>query len=710
MRRILVALAGAVSLALSAEANFLCTLSATPTLVSLGGLAEPVGDISLQCSGAAGQPVRVTLSVLLDRRVANPIDFSAGVNGGVTLWLDSSPAPAPLPVIPRLSGGLVFFENLNLSANAAGQLALRVSGLRAEAAETISASVQLIADVPMLLPVNRAVVARGVPGMLATRMDAAACCAGPPLPETMDWSGILDRRPWTASVRVSEGHSGSFEPVDPVNPARGSTRILVVVKGLPPGSRVLAPDGVAGSNAAQPTSSGLFGQTAASGVYSPGQPRTLLLSRVPRAARDGSGGAPLLWPTSLLTLANVGEAQVEGEEAWVVYQVMDSNASLVETADIPVWIFTPVSRPNVTAIVRVSAMLAPLSEQAGAVPDAPIPRFRPVEPPPDCSLLGDCEADHFPRLEVVPSQTTEFILQRGGGLKDAYLFVRNTGGHFIEWTASVRFLDGTDWLVLRGTGGYAEGSYHYQLNPKDLSPGEYRAEIIFDQLNSPTGVNARIVIPIRLTVTEGPPQPPQPPQPPPGAPRPVISGALTVPFDFAGPFAPGGLMRLQGRFFAGETTVTVAGAAARVLAVKPDLLLVEVPETASPGWLEVIAANGPQASDPWIVQVLSAAPSVVEVRNAAGEANSEAAPAAAGSEVTLEVTGIALANDPVWINVHDRWSDARRKPGSGPGLVSLRLVIPGDLPAMQTAIRVCVTAPGIDSICSHPRPIWISAP
>lgn len=708
MNRILLALPMAAALAPSAGANFFCTLSATPALVSQGGLAEPVGDIVLQCTGAPGQNVRLTLSALLDQRIANPIDFSAGISGGVILWLDSAPSPVPLPVVPRLSGNLVFFENLNLAANPSGQLALRIAGLRAAAADTVQASVQLIPDVPMLLPSNRVVVARGVPGLLATPLAAAACCAGPPLPETMDWSGISARQPWTAVVRVSEGHSASFQPVDPLDPTRGSTRILVRLKGLPPGSRVLAPDGIAGSNAAQPTSSGLLGRTAAPGVYNPGPPRSLLLSRVPQADSKGVGGTALLWPVSPLTLANVGEAPVDGDEAWVVYQVMDADPSQAETAEIPVWIFTPVTRTNETVIVRIQALLAPLSDQAGFVPGAPVPRYMPVEPQPDCGLLGDCDANYFPKLDVVPSQTTEFALKAGGGLKDAYLFVRNLGGHFIEWTASVRHLDGDGWLLLRGTGGYAEGSFHYQLNPKDLTPGEYRAEIVFEQKNSPTGLNARIIIPIRLTITEGPPPPP-PPGNPPAAPKPALWAALTVPFDFPGPFAPGGLMRLQGQFFAEETSVTVGGVPARVLAVQPGLLLIELPEVETPASVEVVAANGDQASAPLPVQVLRTAPSVVLIHNAGGGMNGEGEPAAAGSEVTLEVTGIAHADEPLWINVHDRWSPARREAGSGPGLDRLRLVIPDDLPTMMTAVRVCASAPGIDSICSHPRPIWITA-
>jgi hypothetical protein len=704
------ALLAAVCLAPAASANFVCTLSATPALVSLSGLAEPVGDIALQCSGTPGQPVRLTLSVLLDQRIANPIDFASGASGGVTLWLDSAPVPAPLPVVPRLSGGLVFFENLNVNANALGALSFRISGLRAEAADTVTASIQLIADAPMFLPANRVVVARGVAGLFATAMPAAACCAGPALPETLDWSGVLARRPWTGAVRITEGHAGAFQPVDPLDPVRGSTRILVRLKGLPPGSRVFAPDGIAGDNAAQSTASGLFGHTPQYGVYSPAGGPSLLLSRVPQAARDGSGGTPMLWPGSPQILANVGEAAVEGDEAWVVYQVMESHTAAMESAEIPFWVFTPVSRVNETYIIRASAVLAPLSTEAGAVPGAPLPRYREAAPEPDCRIHGDCDADYFPRLQVVPSQTTEFTLASGGNVKDAYLFVQNLGGLFVEWTASVRYLVGDGWLLLRGTGGYAEGSYHYQLDPRNLPPGEYRAEIVFRQLNSPTGVNAEIVIPVRLTVTQGPPpQPPQPPSPPPAPPRPVIWGALTVPFDFWGPFAPGGLMRLQGQFFAEETVITVNGAAAQVLSVQPGLMLVVLPEAPAPAWAEVVAANGEQRSAPYMVEILRAAPSIYAILNAGGEANSEAAPAPAGSELTLEVTGIAYADEPLWVNIHDRWREARREAAPAPGLHRLRVTIPEDLPAMETAVMVCASAPGIDSICSHPRPLRISA-
>ncbi len=472
---------------------------------------------------------------------------------------------------------------------------------------------------------------------------------------------------------------------------------------------MLAPDGVVGGNAAQPTRSGLFGKPPEPGTYVPGPPHSLVLSRVAHADRDGAGGAPVLG-LSPSSLTGVGEAQVENTEAWVVYEVRNADPSAVETAEIPLWVFTPVSRINERVIVRIRAMLAPLSDQPGSVPGAPVPRYRPAEPLSDCTLLADCGADYFPRLEVIPSGTTEFAAAAGGGTKSAALFVRNRGGHFVEWKASVHYLDGEGWVVLQGTGGLSEGSFYYLLDPKHLQPGQYRAEIRFEQVDSPTGANAKIVIPVRLTVTEGPPPPQPPPQNPVVPPRPEIWAALTVPFDFAGPFAPGGLMRLQGRFFVPDTSVTVAGMTARVLGAQPDSLLVEIPAEAPPGWAEVVAANDGQAGEAYRIQLLSAAPSVVSVRNAKGEPNGEAAPAAAGSVVTLEVTGIALADDPAWINVHDRWQEAARAPGNAPGLHILRLVIPEDLPAMQTAVRVCVTAPGIDGICSHPRPIWIAAP
>lgn len=709
MKRLAAVLGAAVLWSTPAGATFLCTLSGTPVVVSLGGLAEPVGDVALQCAGAANQTVRMSLSVVLSRQVANPIDFAGGDPGGVKLWLDSAGAPVVLPVVPRLQGNLVFFENLTVASNAVGALALRISGLRSEAAQTVTASVQIIADTPMLLPSNQVVVGRGEPGLFATVLPAAACCAGPPLPETMDWSGIWDRRPPLSAVRVTEGHTGAFLPLRLPSPPDHATRLLIRMKGLPLGSRVLAPDAVTGDNAQQPTASGAFASSAHPGLYDPGMGPSLLLSRVPQAGKDGSGGSPLIWPSSPLILASVGEALVEGDEAWVVYQVMDADARRVESAEIPVWVFTPVSRPNETVIVRTEVLLAPLSDKPGLVAGAPLPRYRVADVAPDCGSRGDCEAPYFPLLSVVPSQTTEFVLQSGGGLKDAYLFIRNEGGWFVEWDSGLRYISGGGWLLLRGTAGYSVGSFHYQLNPKDLPPGEYRAEIIIRQKNSPTGLNREFVIPVTLTVTEGPPpQPPQPPQPP-SAPAPAVWAALTVPFGLDGPFANGGLMRLLGRFFAEETAVTVGGLPAQVISVQPSELVVLIPNGVERGMLPVVAANGTRQSSPVYAPVLPVAPSIAAVTRRDGTRNSEAAPLAAGSEAILQVTGIALADEPVWVNVHDQWQPAVKSGGAGPGLHALRISIPADWPAMMTAVRVCVSGPAVDSICSHPAPVWIGA-
>jgi uncharacterized protein (TIGR03437 family) len=709
MNRVAVVLGTALLCTTPAAANFFCTLSGTPVVVSLGGLAEPVGDIALQCAGPSSQPVKLTLSVALSRQVANPIDFAAGDPGGVRLWLDSAGAPVLLPVVPRLQGNLVFFENLTVASNAVGALALRVSGLRAEAAPAVLASVQIIADAPMLLPSNQVVVARGEPGLFATVLPAAACCAGPPLPATMDWSGVWDRRPPMSAVRVTEGHSGAFLPWTPPSPPDQAVRLLIRLKGLPPGSRVLAPDAVTGDNAQQPTATGAFAASAHPGLYLPATGPSLLLSRVPLAGRDGSGGMPMVWPGSPLMLGSVGEAWVEGDEAWVVYQVMDADGQRIESAEIPVWVFTPVSRPNETVIVRTEVLLAPLSDRPGLVPGAPLPRYRQTSAAPDCGYRGDCDAPYFPQLSVVPSQTTEFTLQSGGGLKDAYLFIRNEGGWFVEWDSGLRYISGDGWLLLRGTGGYSEGSFHYQLNPRDLPPGEYRAEIVIRQKNSPTGVNREFVIPVTLKVTEGPPpQPPQPPEPPAG-PAPAVWAALTVPFGLDGPFANGGLMRLLGQFFAEETSVTVGGLTAQVISVQPSELLVLIPNGVERGMLPVVAANGARQSAPLYVPVLPVAPSIAAVTRADGTRNSEAAPLAAGSEAVLQVTGIALADEPVWVNVHDQWQPAVKTGGAGPGLHALRITIPADWPAMMTAVRVCVSGPTVDSICSHPAPVWIGA-
>lgn len=707
MKRLLAVLGAAIFWTAPAGATFFCTLSGTPVVVSLGGLAEPVGDVALQCVGSANQTVRLTLSVGLSRQVANPIDFAGGDPGGVKLWLDSAGAPLPLPVAPRLQGNLVFFENLTVSSNSAGALALRVTGLRTEAAPTVTASVQIIADRPMGLPSNQVVVGRGEPGLFATALPGAACCAGPPMPATMDWAGVTERRPPLSAVRVTEGHSGAFLPPEATSRPDHATRLLIRMKGLPPGSRVLAPDAVTGDNALQPTATGAFAMSAHPGLYQPGTGPSLLLSRVPQAGKDGAGGVPTIWPGAPLTLGWVGEALLDGDEAYVTYQVMEADARRVESAEIPLWVFTPVSRANETVIVRTEVRLAALSDRAGPVAGAPAPRYRETEVGPDCGYRGDCEAQYFPLLSVVPSQTTEFVLQSGGGLKDAYLFVRNEGGWFVEWDSGLRYVSGTGWLLLRGTAGYSVGSFHYQLNPGDLGPGEYKAEIVIRQKNSPTGWNREFVIPVTLTVTEGPPpQPPQPPQPPAG-PAPAVWAAVTVPFGLGGPFANGGLMRLLGQFFAEETVVTVGGLPAQVILVQPAELVVLIPQGVARGMAPVVAANGTRQSSAVYVPVLPVAPSLAAVTRADGASNSEAAPLAPGSEAVLQVTGIALADEPVWVNLHDQWQPATKAGGAVPGLHALRITVPAEWPAMMTAVRVCVSGPSVDSICSHPAPIWI---
>src|SRR5581483_6395175 len=93
------------------------------------------------------------------------------------------------------------------------------------------------------------------------------------------------------------------------------------------------PDAVAGSTAMRPTSGGDLGLPPATGQYQPGS-RSLLLMRVNGADSTGAGGSSPTAPQSAgpVTLASVSEVALSNGSGFAVYEVVDANPNVQETA------------------------------------------------------------------------------------------------------------------------------------------------------------------------------------------------------------------------------------------------------------------------------------------------------------------------------------------------------------------------------------------
>ncbi len=213
----------------------------------------------------------------------------------------------------------------------------------------------------------------------------------------MNLSNLFDEGTAFASTRVTEGFASAFQVRGPGDD--NGTRFLVKFSGFPANTHLYLPDYVAGSNAEAPTAGGDLGVPQQVGKYQPGS-HSLLLVRVQYADANGAGGYLLGAPGSV-TLNSVGEVPLANGSGYAVYEVVDSNPALQESAQFPV--FVGLNQVTAAAAAQETIGLAPGSAVRTASTDAPVPRFAPATPLTDCNILHDCSANYYPHLFVLPN-------------------------------------------------------------------------------------------------------------------------------------------------------------------------------------------------------------------------------------------------------------------------------------------------------------------
>ncbi|MBI4890106.1 MAG: IPT/TIG domain-containing protein [Acidobacteria bacterium] len=691
-------------LTMPAKAIVQCTLTAVPLQISSEGLAEPVGEVMLRCAG--GQPggaLKGTLQISLGGKVANAINAQYSSWGGIPQMHEYAPGMfVALPVTVQLRESQVIFENLNVAMDVFGMISLKISGIRAEAGGTTFASMQFYGNEQLFVPTPTVTVAFSKPGLLASLIPAVLRMSGPITPTFLEYTNLVATHAPMVSVRVTEGFGASFVAwsMDP-NTTNG-TRILVKLTGVPAGSRVIAPDAVAGSSALQPTTTGDMGGGTAPGLYDPTGVRSLMLVRVKGSDANGAGGF-VSWVVAPgpMVPSTASDMNVQDGTAWAVYEVQDQNKNMVENAQIPIWIFTPLERPNVEAVVRPTVSLAPVSDQAGSIPGAPLPRFRRGAPVgQDCELVNDCTASYWPKLTVTPVQEASYSLPSGGPAQAGYVTVRNDGGGLLEWKVAVRYRSATGWLTADRTSGFNTLNMRYDVNPKNMAQGTYDAELVYEQANAPVGANATVVIPVKLVVTA--------PLPPP-LPSPTIQEVVNPATGWGAPAAPGAQVVVKGTNFLEQSTVTIGGKPAQILGINADSITAIVPVDVALGRALVQVFNLDRFSQPYAIEVWAVAPGLVSMRNENGALNGELAPANTGSTVELAVTGLGQAVPPVWVKIHDVWTQETPEPAGQAGMSLIRIKVPDYFPTMSTVVMVCGQVPGQEGVCSHPKDIWVKA-
>jgi uncharacterized protein (TIGR03437 family) len=604
-----------------------------------------------------------------------------------TLTADTGSGAASTGATPTLGGRYtVAFAGASFTLSPAGAVTLRISNIRI-AVPDLGGSTQSITGTlswaggatEMLF--QGAQVTVGVPraSLLAATVSTLVNCYGSPLPATITVPALLSAGTARSVTRVTEGYWTAFEAR--AAGADTGTRFLVSYSGFPAGARLFVPDAIAGSDAAEPTSSGLMGHNGAGGSYTAGS-HTLLLVRIADAAADGSGGTALYTPPAAGTAALTGASEVllVNGAAQVVYEVADAGSHAVESAELPTWLGLG-STGGALSAPKQSIMLAPVSDVDRATAEDPVPRFIATEPENDCAARGDCAS--FPKMDV-STPALDYTAESGSAGLGTWISVRNSGGGVLSWTAYVTYTNGSGWAsvgITRGVGGWL---LHLAATPLSLDPGIYEATLTVD--GGPAGVKN---FPVKLTVTAPSAFPPAP----------QVNAILHAATFATGGAVPGSLISLMGLRLGGEkVTVTFDSLTATLLYTGDKQINLEVPVALTGKTLTTmtVTVDG-RSSKPQTVNLTNMAPGIFTngILNQDNSLNSAAHAAEGGSVIQIFATGIPTADIArVTAKIHDVWITNPEYAGAAPGLVGVQQVnlrVPAGWKPMTTTVTICAT-------------------
>ncbi len=691
--------------------NLICNATAVPPIVRGEGVTERIGDIVLNCSG--GTPnARITgnFSVFLNTNITNRVAANSVTDVVFTIDTGSGPLPATVPGTITGPGSLVY-NGLSFNLSSAGTAVLRIANIR-------TAAIQL-----MLLPnaliqaflgfnggnlvsiTNSQLTVGSVERALFAGNSSRLVCApgGSLLPDTLLVSTLLKTAAY-ATTRVTEGFADAFGPRSAwanLNADSGE-RIIVKYSGFPQGAWLFVPDVVAGSDAVQPTGAGNYGVPASGGQYAPSPNGSLLLARVRNTDANGAGGFPVYAPGALgsgtVSFDSVGEIPLANGNGIAVYEVVDANANVLESAQFPTFLGLAPSTVNAPIFTGADVTLAPVSTVQTATSTDPIPRFMAVSAPNDCGIVGDCTANYFPRL-YVDTTPLNFAARTASSYQVGYTRVLNQGGGVLHWSTSVTYINGSGWLQVSPDSGVNNATIRIDASPSNLAPGVYQATLNVD--GGPM-VGAQQV-PISFVVTPTDPLVAQP----------VILSVVNGASFALGPVAPGSLATLKGMRLGGDSvSVTFNSLAAKVLYSSDLQINLVVPAgLAGAQSAQVIATVNGVSSSASTVGLVSMAPAIFSgaVLNQDYSANGAGNPAQLGSVIQIFATGLS-GTGAITAQIHDRVISVPYYAGAAPGLLGVQqvdLIVPQDLPSMTTDVYVCGNI-GDQKVCSAPARVTIS--
>jgi len=701
----------------SATTTLTCVPSATPTVVHGEGITERIGDIVFSCSGGAPEAkVIANLFIFLNVSITNRLaPGTSGAFTGITLTADNGSGPQPIASPPvQIGEAALVFNGVNFTLSSFGSVTLQLAGIRGAANELNFAANR---NMQVLIGLNPTQVfglssnqlTVGIPehGLYAGYSTKIICSQqGSLLPaDTSSFASFLASGAAFGSTRLTEGFADSFGPLSAwqnLN-ADSGTRLIVHYSGFPPGARLFVPAVVAGSDATQPTAGGDLGLKASGGKYTPGGNSSLLLSLVQNADANGAHGTPVYIPgapgSGTVSFDLMSEVALTNGAGVAVYEVMDANPSNQENAQFPTFLaLAPFSGQSIQTLEDVS--LAPISTvQTATVKDA-IPRFEQIQIQEDCTIVGDCNANYFPRLLVLDTSLS-YTSPAGGQTQTQYLTIENPSGGVLQWTASVTYTNGSGWLDLSPTQGENKSGIRIDAIPGTLAAGTYNAILTI----AAGPIAGSRDVPITLVIT--------PPTTPPVQP-PSVQSVVNAATFMAGAVAPGSIATLGGTQFSGKiVTVTFDGLLAQVLFNNATQINLVVPAGlgAKTSAQVVVTVDG-TASAPLTAALAPFAPGIFAngILNQDNTVNSPKQPAALGGIIQIFATGLS-GTGVITAEIGTQLIAQPYYGGSAPGLAGVQqvdLIIPANLSGNTVNVSVCGGPPAGQVVCSPPMSVAIS--
>jgi len=670
-----------------------CFANASTPTIHAEGLAEPVGDITLTCSGPVGT-YKASVLVALNATVTNRI----GTNGqpaGITTTVNTG-TPVASGTATLYASTSIFVTGIQYTTSINNQtVTIVIHGIlvAAPSATTalgglITANLQSTGSLQItdtILP-----VALPAASLYASQIYNAVSCSGSPAPATNTLAAALQAGTSSSSLRLTEGFTTAFQAKTALSDT--GTRILVNLSGFGSATQVFVPDAIVGNSGATATSAGAFGWSPAGGFYvGAGE---LLLSRVAGADASGNGGvlaAPA--PAGAVTYSTISPVTLVKGAATVTYEVVDSSLTLSETAQIPVFVVAPAGACNSLTGEQLTAQLAPVSNVTVPTATDPIPRFLATPATSDCSLLNDCGSAYFPLLQVTQTALTFNGNSLSPPTTSTPIGIVNAGAGQLSFNVSVAYTSGAtsvSWLTVSPLSGGNNTTLTIVTDPSALTAGVYTANLTINAGNGGT-----VVVPVTFNVS------------PPGV---LIQSLVNSATQQAGALAPGSFATLYGLNLNGSNPqVVFNGYPAKVLYDSAGQINVLIPTQLTPGTKAgVYASVGGASSNTFVATIAANAPGVFNpgILNQDNTINTPLQPAAAGDYIQIFLTGLTFPlPGPVTVNIGSATGLAAVYSGavpSIPGLDQINIQIPQGLTftGNSTQVAICVPVTGGVPACS----------